>query len=157
MPGAGRRAQDDPALGPQARASRSTITESAELKATGFPIDPAASYEPWTETGWARRAAGIKALTALVDPHRIVVNKAYWAYEDSNGVAFPYTAWIDKNNGLLDRLYTEIGKTPGVRFITYPEGVLVADAAHKWGVMPYHFTNATNQHFLASLDNITSG
>ncbi|WP_347108248.1 DUF6270 domain-containing protein [Paenarthrobacter sp. S56] len=100
----------------------STITESEELKSTGFAITPSDVHEPWSETGLALRLQGIQALTRIVDPNKIIVNRVYCATVDTDGVPFPRSRWFDRNNKLLYDLYKEIEKIPGVRFIDYPGG-----------------------------------
>ncbi|MFJ4167912.1 DUF6270 domain-containing protein [Paenarthrobacter sp. NPDC089714] len=133
----------------------STITESEELKATGYPIAASDVYEPWSETGLALRLQGIQALTRIVDPAKIIVNRVYWATVDTEGVPFPRSRWFDRNNRLLYDLYKEIERIPGVRFIDYPGGAPMASANHKWGRQPYHFSEVANDHFLAELKRLT--
>jgi hypothetical protein len=133
-----------------------TITESAELKATGYPVVPADVHEPWSDTGLARRIQGIQALTRTVDPFKIIVNRVYWATVDTDGVPFPRSRWFDRNNRLLYDLYKEIEKAPGVRFIDYPGGAPMAATDHKWGRQPYHYTQAANDHFLTELERLTA-
>jgi hypothetical protein len=132
-----------------------TITESAELKATGYRADPTDVHEPWSDTGLARRFQGIQALTKTVDPFKIIVNRVYWATVDTDGAPFPRSRWFDRNNKLLYDLYKEMEKTPGVRFIDYPGGAPLASPDHKWGRQPYHYTQAANDHFLAELERLT--
>lgn len=134
----------------------STITESAELKSTGFEIDPDASYEPWTEMGMHRRRDGLQRLLEICDPRKVVVNRVFWATHDSNGKPLSHVGWIEKNNAFLAEMYEIVGQDAGVRFIDYPDGLLVADAAHKWGVQAYHFTNEANLHFLSELQELTA-
>ncbi|MFJ4209615.1 DUF6270 domain-containing protein [Paenarthrobacter sp. NPDC089675] len=133
----------------------STITESEELKATGYPIPSSDVYEPWSETGLALRLQGIRALAGVVDPSKIIVNRVYWATVDTDGVPFPRSRWFDRNNRLLYDLYKEIEKIPGVRFIDYPGGAPMAAAKHKWGRQPYHYSELANDHFLAELKRLT--
>ncbi len=133
-----------------------TITESEELKATGFTVDPSHSYEPWSDLGLGRRLDGIRRLVDLVDPTKIVVNRVYWATVDTDGVPFPRSRWFDRNNRLLYDLYKEIEKVPGVRFIDYPGGAPLAATSHRWGRQPYHYSQATNDHFLRELERLTA-
>ena len=95
----------------------STVTESAELKSTGFDIKQGQSYEPWSEVGMQRRRDGIASLVSSCDPHKIVVNRVFWATHDTNGVPFTYQGWIAKNNTFLTELYDIVGRVPGIRFI----------------------------------------
>lgn len=134
----------------------STITESEELKSTGFAITPSDVHEPWSETGLALRLQGIQALTRIVDPNKIIVNRVYCATVDTDGVPFPRSRWFDRNNKLLYDLYKEIEKIPGVRFIDYPGGAPMAAATHKWGRQPYHYSEPANDHFMAELKRLTS-
>ncbi len=133
-----------------------TITESNELKATGFEFDPALSHEPWSAVGTARRLEGIRELLNLVDPSKIVVNRVYWATVDTDGVPFPRSRWFDRNNRLLYDLYKEIEKAPGVRFIDYPGGAPLAAVGHRWGRQPFHYSAATNDHFLEELTRLVA-
>ena len=133
-----------------------TITESAELKATGYPVVSSDVHEPWSDTGFSRRLHGLRALTQIVDPCKIIVNRVYWATVDTDGVPFPRSRWFDRNNRLLYDLYKEMEKMPGVRFIDYPGGAPLAATDHRWGRQPYHYTQAANDHFLAELSRLTN-
>lgn len=133
----------------------SALTESAELKETGYDAPADDVCEPWSETGLALRLQGIQALTRIVDPNKIIVNRVYWATVDTDGVPFPRSRWFDRNNRLLYDLYKEIEKIPGVRFIDYPGGAPMAAAKHKWGRQPYHYSELANDHFLAELKRLT--
>ncbi|MGF6833435.1 hypothetical protein QF015_001604 [Paenarthrobacter sp. TE4293] len=134
-----------------------TITESEELKATGYSYDLSLSQEPWSDSGLARRVEGIKVLTNLVDPLKIIVNRVFWATVDTDGVPFPRSRWFDRNNRLLYDLYKEIEKTPGIRFIDYPGGAPLAAVGHKWGRQPFHYSEGANAHFLSELTRLTNG
>ncbi|MFJ5954500.1 DUF6270 domain-containing protein [Paenarthrobacter sp. NPDC092416] len=132
------------------------FTASEELKATGYAVDPANIHEPWSPIGLAHRLEGIRALTRIVDPLKIVVNRVHWATVDTDGVPFPRSLWFDRNNKLLYNLYKEIEKTPGVRFIDYPGGAPLAAPKHKWGRQPFHYSEAANDHFLSELTRLTN-
>ncbi|YCH07740.1 DUF6270 domain-containing protein [Arthrobacter sp. alpha11c] len=132
-----------------------TITQSDELKAMDFPVDPASVHEPWSATGWANRLEGLGELVRLVDPAKIIVNRVYWSSIDASGQPFGRSLWFDRNNRLLYNLYKEIEKSPGVRFIDYPGGTPLAADIHKWGRQPFHYTDASNEHFLAELTRLT--
>ncbi|MGO4192923.1 DUF6270 domain-containing protein [Arthrobacter sp. YAF17] len=129
----------------------SVVTDSPELEATGFVADPDRKREPWTDDGWRLRKAGIAALLEVVAPSRIIVNRAYWATKDNAGLEFAQAAWIAKNNAFLRELYAVFEAVPGVRFIDYPERLLLADPEHRWGRQPYHYVPAFNAHFLREL------
>lgn len=135
----------------------STITQSSELKSAGFEADPSMSYEPWTELGMQRRREGLQQLFEICDPRKVVVNRVFWATHDSNGTPLSYVGWIARNNAFLADMYEIVGQVPGVRFIDYPDGLLVADASHKWGVQAYHYTNDANLHFLKEMQALAAG
>lgn len=132
----------------------SVVTDSPELEATGFVADPERKREPWTDDGWQLRKAGIAALLDVVDPSRIIVNRAFWATKDNEGQEFVQAAWITKNNVFLRDLYAIFEAVPGVRFVDYPERLMVADSRHRWGRQPYHFVPAFNAHFVGELESL---
>jgi len=132
-----------------------TITQSDELKTIEFAVDPATVHEPWSDTGWANRVEGLRTLVGLVDPSKIIVNRVYWASIDASGQPFGRSLWFDRNNRLLYDLYKEIEKTPGIRFIDYPGGAPLAADKHTWGRQPFHYSEASNDHFLAELSRLT--
>ena len=129
----------------------SVVTDSPELAATGFTAPAETKHEPWSDSGWALRRAGIEALLGVVDPARIVINRVYWATVDDAGEPFEHARWIAKNNAFLRQLYAIFEEVPGVRFIDYPEELLLAASEHHWGRQPYHYAEAVNRHFLTRL------
>jgi hypothetical protein len=132
----------------------SVVTDSPELAATGFTAPVEAKHEPWSEKGWELRKAGIATLLRVVDPTRIVINRVYWATVDDAGAPFQHARWIAKNNAFLRELYALFEAVPGVRFIDYPDELLLAASEHRWGRQPYHYTDAVNQHFLSRLSSL---
>lgn len=132
----------------------SVVTDSPELEAAGFTAEAESKHEPWTDEGWARRKAGIAALLDVVDPERIIVNRVYWATTDDTGETFVQARWIAKNNAFLHELYAIFEAVPGIRFIDYPDELMVADSEHRWGRQPYHYVQAVNLHFLRELKTL---
>lgn len=88
---------------------------------------------------------------------KVIVNRVFWATHDSNGTPLSYVSWIARNNAFLANMYEIVSQVPGVRFIDYPDGLLVADASHKWGVQAYHYTNDANLHFIKEIQTRAAG
>ncbi|MET3809195.1 DUF6270 domain-containing protein [Arthrobacter sp. UYEF3] len=132
----------------------SVVTDSPELAAAGLNVPATLKHEPWSENGWALRKAGIVSLLEIVDPSRIIVNRVYWATTDDAGDAFAQARWIAKNNAFLRELYEIIELIPGIRFIDYPDEMLVAGSEHHWGRQPYHYIAELNQYFLFEVEKM---
>lgn len=98
---------------------------------------------------------GIASLLSLCPPSKIVVNRVFWATVTDDGQNLPEFEQIEYNNGILGRLYEEIGRSAGIRFIDYPENLIVADSNHKWGVSPFHYTEEAYEHLIKSLEQLT--
>jgi hypothetical protein len=135
----------------------SVVTDSPELEAAGFVAVAELKHEPWSARGLESRKAGIASLLSIVDPSRIIVNRVYWAAGDEKGEMFVQARWIARNNAFLRELYAVFESVPGIRFIEYPDALLVADSAHKWGRQPYHYTTELNQHFLREVETMLVG
>lgn len=132
----------------------SVVTDSPELEAAGFTAQAESKHEPWTDEGWAHRKAGIAALLDVVDPARTIVDRVYWATTDDSGESFVQARWIAKNNAFLRELYAIFEAVPGIRFIDYPDELMVADSEHRWGRQPYHYVQAVNLHFMRELGTL---
>jgi len=120
--------------------------DGIERVASGSPEHLAAFRE-----GWSR-------LAEAVPPARIIVNRVYWAVVDSNGDPLAGAASIEQANRTLDTMYALIEEiTPGVHWITYEPSLFAADAGHKWGLSPFHFTEDLYRRTLEVLAQITAG
>lgn len=75
---------------------------------------------------------------------RIFINKIFWSdsINDKNVTFGDYYSGklIYDMNVYLYRLYAYCRKDlPNQNFLNYPQGFLIADANHKWGVTPFHY------------------
>ncbi|VXA94579.1 conserved hypothetical protein [Luteimonas sp. 9C] len=84
---------------------------------------------------WKR---GVGRLLKLVDPGRIVVNRAFWAATLEDGTPLENQAMIAESNRVLEVMYGYLERNGVGAVIDYPDGV-VADPNHKWGIAPFHY------------------
>lgn len=87
---------------------------------------------------------------------RTFINKIFWSDSINNkDVAFGelYGEELIYNmNVFLYKLYAYCSKDlPAENFLSYPQGVLVADANHKWGVTPFHYDRQVYHYLEKSL------
>lgn len=89
--------------------------------------------------------------------HKIVLNKVFWTNQTSSGgqvVSDLYQPWIDENNLWLQKLYSYIEKTSDIKIIEYPKELLRADAEHKWGIQPYHYSKSLYLYLLDYVERL---
>lgn len=98
---------------------------------------------------FARRMAEIGAL------RRIVLHESYWASTTTGGgaVGAPFSeSYIAKSNRILSDLCSRFKEViPCATVIRVPDEMAVASQTHKWGVAPFHFSDAYYSHFLKEL------
>lgn len=133
--------------------SGALVTISNELKATGFPIRGriVESGSPEHQEFWRR---GLDAFVAAVGKRPLVVNRVRWASHDQHGAPLADQARILRANATLSEMYARLAEVPGVRFIDYPDALLVADREHKWGVSPFHYVQGMYDHTMRELERM---
>lgn len=110
----------------------------AGIGGLGLPVHPAGSSAHLA--GFTR---GWRSLCDLVGQERIIVNRAYWATVDTDGVPLPDQEAIAAGNALMDELYRIVRRvSPRVRWLRYPRELFVADPGHRWGQAAFHYAPA---------------
>lgn len=134
----------------------SIFSLSGELAQTGFDPGQRERLSPGSEAFLARWIAGFERLLAAVDPTTIVLNKAYWAERFPDGTDASSLRWIRSSNAFLQQLYDSIEARWTLQSIRYPEELVRADPAHKWGKAPYHFAYPFYEHTIQALQKLTA-
>lgn len=87
----------------------------------------------------------------------ISINKVYWTNVATNpqDSMILNEKWdIEKNNAKLDAMYEYVENfLPSSSIIEIDRDLLVADSNHKWGVSPFHFTDAYYNQMVLELKN----
>ncbi|QNP41427.1 DUF6270 domain-containing protein [Lysobacter solisilvae (ex Woo and Kim 2020)] len=136
---------------------RSLFSLSGELEKSGFEIEGRVALAPDSDSFLSLWLAGLGRLLSEVDPAKVVLNRAYWAERFPDGSDASSRGWIQRNNAVLQRLYDAVDKHWSLKRIDYPREIVLADPRHKWGVAPYHYTEAFYTHTLTMLDQIVKG
>ena len=90
---------------------------------------------------------------------KIIINQVYWAKAFKDGDPIPNYSLdkINKNNGILEKVYTIVGKyLPSNQFITYDESLFVANKDHKWGQTAFHYEEALYDEFIKKIGILLS-
>jgi hypothetical protein len=124
---------------------------SGELQKAGLEIGDRATLRPDSESFLSLWLSGMERLMAAVDPAKVVLNRAYWAERFPDGSDASSMGWIRRNNAILQRLYDAVDRNWSLKCVDYPPGLLVADPQHRWGVAPYHYTQACYDHAIESI------
>jgi len=132
----------------------SVIAYSTELQKTGATATSEQLLRIGSEDYYERWKAGLERLLAACPASKIIVNRVFWATATDDGTELPNQADIAHHNAVLNRLYADLAAHPEIRFIDYPERLLVADSKHRWGPAPYHFVNGVSTHLLDELAKI---
>ncbi|MHC6648227.1 DUF6270 domain-containing protein [Alteromonas sp. HB246098] len=86
---------------------------------------------------------------------KIFVNCVY--YQPTGDHSIDSSSNIAEKNQYLREAYLKLEDAFGRHaMIEYPEGIIKADANHKWGLAPFHFTTDTYKFFLSELQKKTS-
>ncbi|GEO88697.1 hypothetical protein AFL01nite_10240 [Aeromicrobium flavum] len=131
-------------------------TRSSEFNSSGYDASAdevvrtatPAAFALW-EQGWTALVERLSALGRLDD---LRINRAYWASEVEGGGEFPPVFTPERiatANAYLDRLYERAAKDIGPEgFYEFTDRELLAAGEHRWGVSPFHYTNAYNDRLL---------
>jgi hypothetical protein len=131
----------------------SMLTLSTEFMGSGFLSAADRSGSLRIRSGSERHRelwkSGVKRLFTILAGHniasRVVVNKVFWANQTEDGTPLPAKdlRQRDAANSLLAWMYEELEKyVPESRWITFPETVLRGNPNHRWGIAPFHYSNA---------------
>ena len=131
------------------------IAYSAELQTTGVQANYDDLLAVGSEEYYALWMQGLDRLLAACPASKIVVNRVFWATAADDGTELPDQPWIARHNEVLKRLYAELSAHPEIRFIDYPEGLLVANSKHQWGAAPFHFVDGVSTHLLGELAKLS--
>ena len=133
----------------------STYTESDEFQKSLLKFDakkiPAFSNEFFArwEVGWSMLFDKFKSLNML---HTVLINKVFLANSDQSGEKFEHLSYINIFNSWLNRVYERLSTDLlDHQFIQYKDTPFIADASHKWGRSPYHYTLNINDAFIKNV------
>lgn len=121
------------------RHDNSYVTYSPELQVCGFVPDPKDLVEVGSSEYFEAFGVGLAKLLTIVPADKIIVNQVYWADITLAGEPVGNADQTHKHNQILDRLYRQLRRQPGIRFIVYDRSEFVSDPQHKWGPSPFHF------------------
>jgi hypothetical protein len=86
---------------------------------------------------------------------KVFVNCVF--YQPTGNHSIDSSTNIAEKNQYLREAYLKLEEAFGRQaMIEYPEGIIKADADHKWGLAPFHFTTETYKFFLSELLKKTS-
>jgi hypothetical protein len=125
---------------------------SAQHRQTKFPSQE--HFDRWT-AGWA---TFMRLLDMYEVRDRLVVHRAAWVerVQGSDELTME-PELIARANDWLERAYARMADDiPPERFIVVSEELQVADAAHRWGVSPFHYVEGYYREFLEKLASATS-
>lgn len=136
------------------------VTISAELGRCGFPGDlpghtvPAFSEEHFVlfEAGWRNLISVLQRCERL---SRLRINAVWWACSTEDGSSFGERMTperIARANHYLARLYDRVSRDlEPWQMLRYPETLFVGGVGHRWGLAPFHYTDAAYAAMLDSL------
>ena len=127
------------------------VTLSVEFSRTGYKADPERIIASGSDDHLAAWRRGVHAFFSNVDARKVIVNRVRWATHDSDGEPLEKQEWIARNNATLAIMYEHLATIPGIRFIDYPDELLIAGRDHKWGVSPFHYIPAMYSHTVRAL------
>lgn len=137
------------------RAGDSLFSLTGELEKGGFAVGDREVVEPGWDEYYAMWLAGFERfLSTLGKEHEVLLNKAFWANDVVDHPDAHRSCWVERNNAQLTRLYALVDACWKLNAIEYPESLVVADPAHKWGVAPYHYSEALYRYVCARLREI---
>jgi hypothetical protein len=132
----------------------SLFSVSGELEKAGFELGARTVLSPDSDVFLTLWLAGLDRLLSTVDQSKVVLNRAYWAERFPDGSDASSMGWIRRSNATLRRLYDAVERHWRLPCIDYPPELVVADPQHRWGVAPYHYTEAFYRHAVSELERI---
>ena len=147
------------------RCGDSYAAHSRDLIDAGFQpqgFEVLGRFAPEVEALWYPAATRFARMTADLFPELpVVLHRAFglMRFRDGRGVhAFPEARIriVTRTNEMLERFYAHLGaELPRSRVLELPR-TFVADAAHLWGLAPYHYEDAYYTAAAARLSAIMS-
>jgi len=133
------------------------FTLSPELTATDLELQGQV-VDVFSESYFRQFKIGWEFFTAAVQHKRIVLNRVFWATHSSSGEKLEDQSLIARQNAKLDRLYTivENCERRSPLFLDYDQALLTADVNHKWGLSPFHFSDAFYKSQLQKLSQVVN-
>lgn len=132
----------------------SFFSHSPELQQLGVLLDGRAVLSPDSESFLSLWQLGLSRLLSVIEPAKVILNRAYWAERLPDGTNAASIGWIRRNNAVLQRLYDTVDRYWSLKCIDYPPGVIVADPKHRWGAAPYHYVPEFYQHALREIKSL---
>lgn len=143
------------------------VTLSSELLLTEFVTRTDRDTGNWIVSGserhralWRGALASLFArLAGLGLMDRVIVNKVFWAdsLEDGQPLPKPDRSAIDAANEHLAWMYGEIAKyVPARQWMTFSSDVLKASPGHRWGIAPFHYSDAYYTAAIGELDRLVT-
>jgi hypothetical protein len=143
----------------------SVATMSSEFSTTGFAKTEDRSTERWLRSGSERHRelwkAAVGKLFEVLSKNgvaeRVVVNKVFWAEEMEDGTPLPQREAGQRKaaNELLAWMYRELERyVPAPRWMTFPENLMKSKPDHRWGLAPFHYTDAYYENAIVQLKSL---
>lgn len=135
----------------------SYVTYSPELQTCGIVPNPDDLVEVGSSEYFEAFVAGLEKLLAIVPAEKIIVNQVYWAEKTLDGEPVGSPDQTHKHNRILDKLYRQLRRQPGIHFVTYERSDFVSDAQHKWGPSPFHFGPKLYERTIRGIERVSNG
>ncbi|WP_427007073.1 DUF6270 domain-containing protein [Pseudarthrobacter sp. H2] len=139
------------------RHDSSYVTFSPELQTCGVMPNPKDLVEVGSAEYFEAFVAGLEKLLAIVPADKIIVNEVYWAENTLDGELVGSPDQTQKHNRILDRLYRQLRRQPGMHFIAYDRSDFVSDPQHKWGPSPFHFGPNLYERTIRGIERVANG
>lgn len=126
---------------------KTIFSESPEFIATNINFENLSKLEMKSPDYYRNFARGWIELMDSLGSKNILVNKIYWAVSNTLGEQLTPPEWISRENEKLNRLYSIVSAlAPEIRWVEYPDDVIVADCHHRWGQAPFHYPQEFYKH-----------
>ena len=135
------------------------VTRSVEFVRSGIKPDKVINtFSDQYMTLWKEGLDNLFSVVSdTVGLDAVKLNKVYWSSvaNTPEDTELLNTKWdIEKNNDKLNTMYQYIEDIlPSSSIIEVDKHLLVADSNHKWGVSPFHFTDAYYRQMVLELKN----
>lgn len=118
------------------------------LDETHIPFGSDTHFEGWAEK--AREFVHFLREQGLLERTRLI--RVNWAQTSADGSDVPSSMGISsaEANAEFQRYY-DLLESLGVLMIDVPEGIVQADAQHKWGLAPFHYVPTVYEYIGAQL------
>jgi hypothetical protein len=128
-------------------------TISGEFLSARFVTSRDRTDERWIRSGSQRHRelwkTGVERLFTVLAEHglsdRVIVNKVFWTdrMEDGTPLREEEAGQRQAANSLLSWMYEELAAyVPAPRWMRFADELLRSSPEHRWGIAPFHYTNA---------------